>query len=277
MKTRLKKLLLFTILLVAVGMMFGVSNSAVAKTKKLKTKTIKAGKSVNLKVKGNAKWKISRPDVARMTVLNGSTAKVTGLQKGKTVITAKVKKTQYKATINVKASPKKGGNSSSQVESLSSSKISGSPDSTYFLNIGDSVVGHFDDGFANSIVSKTNSYRSKKKKGSLTNDAVLTEAARVRAVESAWFEEPADHTRPNGQPYYTVGGTKAKKYKDSPVYGENLAWGFSNAEETLEGWIGSSSHRANLERDFVSVGVAVFMAKQADGGYVAYIAQEFGR
>ena len=82
MKTRLKKLLLFTILLVAVGMMFGVSNSAVAKTKKLKTKTIKAGKSVNLKVKGNAKWKISKPDVARMTVLNGSTAKVTGLQKG---------------------------------------------------------------------------------------------------------------------------------------------------------------------------------------------------
>ena len=43
MKTRLKKLLLFTILLVAVGMMFGVSNSAMAKTKKLKTKTIKAG------------------------------------------------------------------------------------------------------------------------------------------------------------------------------------------------------------------------------------------
>lgn len=277
MKRNIKKLLLFTVLLLTVGMMLGAFSSASAKTKKLKTKTIKAGKSVNLKVKGKAKWKISNAAVARMTVLNSNTAKVTGLQKGKTVITAKVKKTKYKATINVKSSPKSATSSSTQVESLSSSKIKGSPDSTYYINIGEEVVGHFDDSFANSIVSKTNSYRSKKKKGSLTNNSVLTAAARVRAVESAWFEEPYDHTRPNGKQYYTVGGTKAKNYKDSPVYGENLAWGFSNAAETLEGWIGSKSHRDNLERDFVSIGVAVFMAKQADGSYCAYIAQEFGR
>ena len=55
MKRILKKLFLITALLVAVGMMLGASNAAEAKSKKLKTKTIKAGKSVNLRVKGEAR------------------------------------------------------------------------------------------------------------------------------------------------------------------------------------------------------------------------------
>ena len=90
MKRILKKLLLITALLVAVGMMLGASNAAEAKSKKLKTKTIKAGKSVNLRVKGEANWAISNTQVARMTVLSANMAKITGLQKGKTKVTAKV-------------------------------------------------------------------------------------------------------------------------------------------------------------------------------------------
>jgi uncharacterized protein YkwD len=85
------------------------------------------------------------------------------------------------------------------------------------------------------------------------------------------------HTRPNGQDYYTVGGTAASGYQDSPVYGENLAYGFDNAGETLDAWIDSPSHHANLVRSsFVTIGVAVLWVKQSDGTYTAYIAQEFG-
>lgn len=274
MRKIFKRLLLFMVLLVAVGMMLGASNAAEAKVKKLKTKTIKAGKSVNLKVKGEAAWKISNAKVARMTVLSTSKAKVTGLQKGTTRITAKVGKTQYKATIKVKGSPKKSGNSSNQVEGLSSSPISGSIDSAYYVNTGQEIVGHFDNAFANDIVAKTNSYRSSSGVGTLGGSNPLTEAAKTRAVESAVL---FSHTRPNGQDYYTVGGTSGKSFKDSPVYGENLAHGFSNAGETMEAWIDSPSHYANLVRDtFVTIGVAVFWEKQSDGSYHAYIAQEFG-
>ena len=276
MKRIYKKLLLITALLVAVGMMLGAANAAQAKTKNLKTKTIKAGKSVNLKVKGKAAWAISNSKVARMTVLSASKAKVTGLQKGTTKITAKVGSTKYKATIKVKGSAKGAKNESSNaVESLSSSPIAGSIDSAFYLNTGAEVIGHFDDAYANDIVARTNSYRSSNGAGSLAGNAVLTEAARTRAAEAAVL---FSHTRPNGQSYYTVGGTAAKGYKDSAVYGENLAYGYSNAGETMDAWIASTQgHRENLVRDtFTSIGVAVLWVKQSDGTYLAYIAQEFG-
>ena len=274
MKKVMKKLLLITVLLVAVGMMLGASNAAEAKSKKLKSKTIKAGKSVNLKVKGDAQWAISNSQVARMTVLSTSMAKVTGLQKGTTRITAQVGPTRYNATIKVKASAKKGGESSSSVEGVSSSPIPGSMDSAYYTNTGQEVVGHFDDSYANNIIAQTNSYRSSSGCGSLGGNPVLTEAARTRAVESAVL---FSHTRPNGQDYYTVGGTSGSGYQDSPVYGENLAYGFNNAGETLNAWIDSPSHHANLVRgSFVTIGVAVLWVKQSDGSYLAYVAQEFG-
>lgn len=275
MRRILKKLLLFSALLVAVGMLLGASGTVQAKTKTLKTKTIKAGKSVNLSVKGKASWAISNTKVARMTVLSASKAKITGLEKGTTKITAKVGKTKYKATIKIKGSAKKAGNVSNQVESLSSAPVPGSIDSVYYLNTGAQVVGHFDDAYANDIIARTNSYRSSSKVSTLAANAVLTEAAKTRAAESAIL---FDHTRPNGSDYYTVGGSASQNYKDSPVFGENLAYGFTNASDTLDAWIASTKgHRENLVRDtFISIGVAVLWVKQSDGSYVAYVAQNFG-
>lgn len=274
MKRLLKKLLLITVLLVAVGTLLGTSNAAEAATKNLKTKTIKAGKSVNLKVKGQASWAISNSQVARMTVLSASKAKVTGLKKGTTKITAKVGNTKYKATIKVKGSAVKSA-SSSEVETLSSSKVPGSNDSVFYISTGQEVVGHFDDAYANDIIARTNSYRSSNGESSLGGNSSLTQAARTRAAECAI---EFSHTRPNGQSYYTVGGTAAKGYKDSPVYGENLAYGYNNAGETLDAWIASTmGHRENLVRNtFTSIGVGVLWVKQSDGSYVAYVAQEFG-
>ncbi len=275
MKRIRKKLLLITALLVAVGMMLGASNAAVAKTKKLKTKTITAGKSINLKVKGEAQWAISNKQVARMTVLSVSKAKITGLKKGKTKITAKVGKTKYKATIKVKASKKSKNNGSEVVESLSSAPIAGSSDSVYYLNTGAEVIGHFDNAYANDIVAKTNAYRSSNGASTLGVSNVLSEAAKTRAAEAAVL---FDHTRPNGTAYYTVGGTADNNYQDSPVYGENLARGYSNASDTMDAWIASTmGHRENLVRDsFTTIGVAVLWVKQSDGSYYPFIGQEFG-
>ncbi len=304
MKRIFRKILLITALLVAVGMMLGASNAAEAKTKSLKTKTIAAGSSVNLRVKGKATWAISNAAVARMTVLSQNKAKVTGLTQGTTRITAKVGGTKYKATIRVKGSTKSqssnnNGNSnnsnsnnnsnsgntaqteaakpaiSNVVQSLSSAPVSGTIDSIYYLSTGAQVIGHFDEGFSNMIVAQTNAYRSSNGVTTLGADSVLTEAAKTRAAEAAVV---FSHTRPNGLSYYTVGGTVDNNYQDSPVFGENLAYGYNNANETMAAWIASTQgHRENLVRNtFTKIGVAVLWVKQSDGSYMAYIAQEFG-
>lgn len=271
MKRILKKPVLMTLILLAVGTMLGASMAAQAKTKNLKTKTIKAGKSVNLKVKGDADWAISNAQVANMTVLSANTAKVTGKQPGSTSITAQVGSTVYRATIKVKAGAKPSSGGSGSIEGLSSQPIPGSRDTAYYTNTGSEVIGHFDDAFANDIVARTNSYRSSKGASSLRGNSALVQAARTRAVESAVRFQ---HTRPNGKPYWSVGGSE----KESPVYGENLAYGYDSAGETMSAWIASTmGHRENLVRSsFVSIGVAVIWVKQSDGGYCAYIAQEFG-
>ncbi len=303
MKQIIKKLLLITALLVAVGMMMGASNAAEARAKSVKTKTIPAGASVNLSVKGKAKWAISNTAVARMTVLSQNRAKVTGLQAGTTRITAKVGGKKYKTTIKVKASPNSNASSqksstsnnnsnsnssnstasteaatpqiSNAVEGLSSAPIAGSIDTVYYLSNGKEVIGHFDDGYANDIIAQTNSYRSSNGVSSLGVNPVLIEAAKTRAAEAS---VEFSHTRPNGSPYYTVGGTAQNNYQDSAVFGENLAYGYNNAGETMDAWIASTQgHRENLVRDtFTTIGVAVLWVKQSDGSYMAYVGQLFG-
>lgn len=281
MKRILKKLLLIAAILVAAGMMMGASNTAEAKS--VKTKTIPAGSSVNLSVKGKAKWAISNTAVARMTVLSQSRVKVTGLQQGTTRITAKVGDKKYRITIKVKTSQNSKANSqrdtttdgSNVVAALSSAPIADSIDSVYYLSTGAEVIGHFDDGYANDIIAQTNAYRSANGVSSLGVNPVLIEAAKTRAAEAS---VEFSHTRPNGSPYYTVGGTAQNSYQDSAVFGENLAYGFNNAGETMEAWIASAQgHRENLVRDtFTTIGVAVFWEKQSDGSYVAYVGQLFG-
>ncbi len=299
MKRTAKKLHLITALLLIVGMMMGASNAALARAK---TKTIPAGSSVNLSVKGKAKWAISNTAVARMTVLSQNRAKVTGLRQGTTKITAKVGGKKYRTTIKVKSSPhsaaaqqqqaattnnSSGGSSettpsteaqtpqiSNVVEGLSSAPISGSIDSVFYLSNGAEVVGHFDDGYANDIIAQTNNYRSSNGVSSLGVNPVLIEAARTRAAEAS---VAFGHTRPNGTDYYTVGGTAEKSYQDSPVFGENLAYGYNNAGETVDAWIASQGHKENLLRDsFTTIGVAVLWVKQSDGSYLAYVGQLFG-
>ena len=275
MKMFKKNIRLAFVLFLVAGLL--INNAGFAAAAKLKSKTIKTGSSVNVKVKGKAKWKISNGAVARLTVLSKKKAQVTGLQAGKTKVTAKVGKKKYTCTITVKdgnSGSAAVGNTSSAMESIQTQHIAGSQDSYYYLNTGVSVVGHFDSAMANELIAQTNSYRSSSGVGTLRSDALLNQAAQIRAYECSVLQS---HTRPNGTKYFTVGGTAAKNYNDSCVFGENLAWGFSNASSTMSAWKNSPTHSANLVRsNFGKIGIAVFWAKQSDGRYSPYIAQEFG-
>lgn len=260
-------------LLVLVSLSVWVPERAEAASKK-----IKVGKSVTFSVKKKAKWANSNKKVASIRLLSSKKVKITGLRPGSTKVTAKVGKKKYSCKVTVKAAKvkkakktkvkksKKGGGQVAGAVRVSSSKIPGSPDSVFYVDTGATVTGHFEDSMANDLIAATNSYRGQSGIGTLAADPALIAAARVRAYEIAvtW-----GHTRPNGTQYYTV--------NSDVVYGENLAYGYDNASDTMSGWRGSATHNANLQRDqFTRIGIAVVAVKQSDGSYVNYIAQEFG-
>ena len=84
----------------------------------------------------------------------------------------------------------------------------------------------------------------------------------VRAEECS---EKFSHTRPNGKQWYTV---------NSKIQGgENLAFGFDTAEEAVEAWMNSPTHRDNILYDeFTKVAISIY---QEDDG-TCYWAQEYG-
>lgn len=65
------------------------------------------------------------------------------------------------------------------------------------------------------------------------NDLEAAAAVRADEARSCW-----SHTRPNGQPWYTV--------NPSIMYGENLGRGYSDADSLVQAWKDSPTHNENL-------------------------------
>ncbi len=107
-----------------------------------------------------------------------------------------------------------------------------------------------------------NSQRSANGLPALVWDNNLESAAAVRAQEcSVSFS----HTRPNGSSWYTV--------NSKIMGGENLAYGYYDANSAVNAWMDSPTHRENiLWPEFTKVAISVYAAD--DGTY--YWAQEFG-
>ncbi|MCR4922962.1 MAG: CAP domain-containing protein [Lachnospiraceae bacterium] len=98
--------------------------------------------------------------------------------------------------------------------------------------------------------------------GTLSWDSDLETTSVVRARE---ISEKFSHTRPNGSQWYTI--------NSKIMGGENLAYGYNNADEVLEGWMDSPTHRENiLYATFTKVAISIY---EADDGTL-YWAQEFG-
>ena len=93
-------------------------------------------------------------------------------------------------------------------------------------------------------------------------DQNLETVSHVRAKECS---EKFSHTRPSGKQWYTV---------NSKIQGgENLAFGFDSAEEAVDAWMNSPTHRDNILYDeFEKVAISIY--QDDDGTY--YWAQEYG-
>ena len=95
----------------------------------------------------------------------------------------------------------------------------------------------------------------------LTWDQNLETVSHVRAEECS---RSFSHTRPDGRKWYTV---------NSKIQGgENLAFGFDTAEDAVEAWMNSPTHRDNILYDeFEKVAIGIY-----EEGGTYYWAQQFG-
>ena len=112
------------------------------------------------------------------------------------------------------------------------------------------------------VVRLTNAERAKEGLPALKTFDALDEAAAIRAPETVGL---FSHTRPDGSTCFTAldeTGAKQGAY----TYGENIAAGNSTPAATVEQWMNSPGHRANiLNKDYTHIGVGY-----ATGGQYGY-------
>ena len=118
---------------------------------------------------------------------------------------------------------------------------------------------------ANQVLQLVNAERAKNGLGALTMNTNAGKAAQVRATE---IVTQFSHTRPNGQDPFSALKQFGVSYSTA---GENIAYGYPDAQSVMNAWMNSPGHRANiLNGSFKQMGVGVYQAK---GTY--YWTQEF--
>ncbi len=115
-----------------------------------------------------------------------------------------------------------------------------------------------------TVLGIVNETRAAAGAAALWPDASLTETAMQRAMELSLYYS---HTRPNGKDCFTL-------FRDSGGRGENIAVGYSSAQEVMQAWNNSPGHYGNIvEAEFQSIGVGCF----ADSGGTLYWVQCFDK
>jgi len=128
------------------------------------------------------------------------------------------------------------------------------------------------DATSRAIVDLVNQNRQQQGLAPLTVNARLTEAATIQSEQMVTYRK-MEHTIAEAPFPGLVDRINHVGYRYSSA-GENIAYGYSDADSVMNGWMNSSGHRANiLNSAFTEVGVAV--AYNSMG--VAYYTQVFGR
>lgn len=105
-----------------------------------------------------------------------------------------------------------------------------------------------------SLLSDTNSERQTDHEASLTMNSQLTAAAQSKANDMV-KRDYWSHNTPNGDTPWTFITAAGYEYQAA---GENLAYGFSSSAATLNGWMHSAEHRANiLDPSYTNVGFGI--------------------
>lgn len=114
---------------------------------------------------------------------------------------------------------------------------------------------------AQDALTLVNEQRAAQGLAALTWSTGLESCALVRSQE---IVSKFSHTRPNGSDWYTV--------DSNLMWGENLAKGYSSAQDVVDAWMASPTHAANiLDGEFTTCSIAIY---ETNGKL--YFAQEFG-
>jgi hypothetical protein len=116
------------------------------------------------------------------------------------------------------------------------------------------VLGDSSDFSSTSLLLSTNAQRVNAHETALTLSSALTAAAQSKANDMSkrnyW-----SHDTPDGRAPWSFVVASGYSYEKA---GENLAYGFSGAEQTIVGWMNSPEHRANiLSAGYEDVGFGV--------------------
>jgi hypothetical protein len=93
-----------------------------------------------------------------------------------------------------------------------------------------------------SLLDDTNTQRINNGVAALALNGLLDNAAQAKANDMA-ARDYWSHNTPDGQTPWTFMDAAGYKYQ---LAGENLAYGFATAADTLTGWMNSPGHRANI-------------------------------
>lgn len=124
----------------------------------------------------------------------------------------------------------------------------------FFLLTKPSVLGFSSNISPESIIELTNVERQKLGLSPLTENKLLSEAARQKAADMFAFNYWS-HVSPSGRTPWAFFADVGYKYQYA---GENLARDFSDPDSIVRAWMNSSSHKENLlNSKYQEIGVAV--------------------
>lgn len=125
---------------------------------------------------------------------------------------------------------------------------------TWLSHLHRDVLGYATDMSVQSLFDDTNVQRADNHEKAFALDDKLTTAAQNKANDMA-TRDYWSHNTPDGKTPWTF--ITAAGY-DYQAAGENLAYGFATATDTITGWMNSPEHRANiLNASFHDVGFGI--------------------
>jgi uncharacterized protein YkwD len=138
-----------------------------------------------------------------------------------------------------------------------------------------SVLGAKSDFSSSSLLSDTNAERAKDNEPVLTLNPQLASAAQAKAEDMVKANYWA-HNSPDGKTPWSFISASGYQYQTA---GENLAYGFVSAEDSVAGWMNSPEHRANiLDGAYRDVGFGVASSPNYQGqGPETVVVAEYGQ
>lgn len=107
---------------------------------------------------------------------------------------------------------------------------------------------------SSSLLADTNAARARQGEAALALNEELNAAAQAKAEDMVRSNYWA-HTSPAGKTPWAFITASGYQYRNA---GENLAYGFTDANQSINGWLNSPEHRANmLNNDYRDVGFGV--------------------